>query len=399
MSTVIKMEAGKPRVGLIYGLSSFVDGVPSPGIAAASRLIRLLEPLSDEITWVTAKNLQMESNISDKVVPVKIRWNDIHEKPLLSQIYYHLSQQIKITLKLVKLNGIDVFIFAHGLDFYILPISLARIFLGKKVIIKSDGRSSVATRQNIKGSIKSKIALIIKAIEEIDYFLADRVIVDSAHAVSIYNMQSYENKTWIGISDSYINTNLFSKTTELRERKYDLGYIGRFQRKKGSLEFVQSLPLVLGNNHLRAVMIGGGPQDYELRRTLTATNIQNKVEIIGWVRREKLAGYLNDIKLVVIPSYGEGMPITALEAMACGCIVVTTPAGSLPEIIKDGRTGFILESNSARHIADGIARALSHPNLDSIAQNAQTLIKKEYAYEVVMERCRHALSELMDGRK
>ena len=93
------------------------------------------------------------------------------------------------------------------------------------------------------------------------------------------------------------------------------------------------------------------------------------------------------------------MPITALEAMACGCIVVTTPAGSLPEIIKDGRTGFVLESNSAHHIADGIARALSHHNLDSIAQNAQNLIKKEYACEVVMERCRLALSRLMNGRK
>lgn len=381
----------KPKIGLIYGLSTFVNGVPH--IEGALRFIKVLEPLCDEIIWITANNFEVENKISKKVIPVKVSWSDVRDKPILIQAWYYLSHQFKIMLNLVKLKKVDIVIFASGLDFYVVPISFARILLRKKVIIKSDGRSSLAARWYVGKGKKYKIAPI-KLMESIAYFLANKIDADSTHAISLNNMQRYKNKICVTTADSYVDPHLFSKTKELEERKYNVGYIGRFHWKKGVLEFVYSLRSISESKHFKAVMIGNGPLDSEIRKALIATNTQNKVEVMGWVKPEELADYLNDTKLVIIPSYGEGMPLILLEAIACGCIVIATSVGSIPQVIQDVKTGFILEGNSPDQIAAGIIRAQTHRDLDSIAQESRALIEKEYTYAAAVERYQSMLASM-----
>jgi glycosyltransferase involved in cell wall biosynthesis len=77
--------------------------------------------------------------------------------------------------------------------------------------------------------------------------------------------------------------------------------------------------------------------------------------------------------------------------MACGTPVLATPVGGIPDLIKDGKTGFILEDNSPRCIAENVFRALEHPGLDEIAKNAHDLIEKHYTYEATVERYKNIL--------
>jgi len=83
-----------------------------------------------------------------------------------------------------------------------------------------------------------------------------------------------------------------------------------------------------------------------------------------------------------------------LEAMACWTPVLRTPVGGIPDIIKDGETGFITEDNSPECIARNVIRAIEHPDLREIAHNAVQLIEREYAYKVVVEACRVGLEEI-----
>ncbi len=377
------MRSGKPKIGFIAGLSTFVDGVPHA--EGALRLIEVLEPLSDEIIWVTARGLTTEHKAPSKIVPIEIEWNDVHAKPFFSQAWYHLSQQAKISLKLLSLKKkVDIYIF-KAIDFYVLPMLFARLVLRRKVIIKSDGRPSSEAARYVGRGKKFKLVWF-KLVEGLAYSLANTIVVDSYHAMSINRMSKYLKKIHINSADAYVTTQFLRKAKELSQRKYDVGYVGRFSRKKGILEFLQSLSLLPSNEYLKVAIIGGQPEDAEIQRLLADVKAQNKAEVIGWIEPEEVPQYLNEIKLLVIPSYGEGMPRAALEAMACGCVVVATPVGSLPEIIQDGKTGFILKDNSPHQIAEDIARVLSHPDLDGISNNARTLIEREYTYEVMLEK-------------
>jgi len=80
--------------------------------------------------------------------------------------------------------------------------------------------------------------------------------------------------------------------------------------------------------------------------------------------------------------------------MACGTAVLATPVGAIPDVIKDGETGFIMEDNSPECIARNILRALNHPNLEGIMRNARALVQRKFTYEKAVERYREILESL-----
>jgi len=127
--------------------------------------------------------------------------------------------------------------------------------------------------------------------------------------------------------------------------------------------------------------------------------LPSKVKVVGGIPHHQIASYLNELKLLVVPSYSEGLPRVVQEAMACGTPVLATPVGAVPDLIKDGETGFIMEDNSPECIVRNVIRALEHPGLDEIAQNARRLIKQEYSYEAMVVKCQASLEELMKGKK
>ena len=125
-------------------------------------------------------------------------------------------------------------------------------------------------------------------------------------------------------------------------------------------------------------------------------NRDNKFTFVGWIPHDELPKYLNQLKLLVLPSYTEGLPNIMLEAMACGTPVLATPVGAIPEVIKDEETGFILKNNSPECIAENVMRALEHPNLGEIVNNARNLIERKYTYEAAVERYRWMLGKIME---
>ncbi|NQE05809.1 D-inositol-3-phosphate glycosyltransferase [ANME-1 cluster archaeon GoMg1] len=80
--------------------------------------------------------------------------------------------------------------------------------------------------------------------------------------------------------------------------------------------------------------------------------------------------------------------------MGCGTPVLATPVGAIPDIIKDGETGFVMENNLPECIAKNVMRALEHPNPERIGENARVLVEREFTYEVAVERYRKILEEL-----
>jgi glycosyltransferase involved in cell wall biosynthesis len=101
------------------------------------------------------------------------------------------------------------------------------------------------------------------------------------------------------------------------------------------------------------------------------------------------------MKLLVLPSYTEGLPNIVLEAMACGTVVLATPVGAIPDIIKDGETGFLLKSNDPKHIAERILELLNKPELlDKVSINAYNYVRKNFSYEKTLDAWRKILSEL-----
>ena len=73
---------------------------------------------------------------------------------------------------------------------------------------------------------------------------------------------------------------------------------------------------------------------------------------------------------------------------------LATPVGAIPDVIKDGETGFIMENNSQECVAENVIRVLEHLNIDIIVKNARLLVEREFSYEAAVERYRTIMEEL-----
>lgn len=84
-----------------------------------------------------------------------------------------------------------------------------------------------------------------------------------------------------------------------------------------------------------------------------------------------------------------------LEAMACGTPVLATSVGAIPDVIKDGETGFLLENNSPECIAETALKILHMPDdkLEKVSDNARALVEEKFTFEAAVERW----SEIMEG--
>jgi len=381
-------SSSKPNIVLVTGW--WIENRRS-AVEAALKLINILGPLSSQLAWVvTNQDIEGSSNINTAVVRIRSRHV---EGALLKVISYYLLYQAKVIVAMLKLiicSKVDVFIFAFGSDESLFPILFGRL-AGKKVIIRSDVRPSYSPVIHYRKLKKIRVALY-RMIETITYSVANRLAPESRGMLDAYRLQKYSNKVTVG--KLYVDTHLFSNTKKLAERTYEVGLIGRLSWRKGALEFVQALPLLPTDKQVRALIVGNLLLEGEVKAALAAGNVQDKVDLTGWVENREVPRYLNDVKILVVPSYGEGLPNIVLESMACGTPVLATPVGGIPDVITDSATGFIMEDNSPECIAANIVRALEHPDLEQIAVNARTFIDKEYSYEAVLEGYRNMLAGL-----
>jgi len=205
-------------------------------------------------------------------------------------------------------------------------------------------------------------------------------------AAEFLNLGRYKQKL-VTTGARYVDTELFQIKKELRERKNLVGYIGRLEEGKGVMNSFEAIPLILEKQDNLEFFLGGyGPLYDRIKERLRSNNLSRKVELMGWIPHDKVANYLNELKLLVLPSYSEGLPTIVLEAMACGTPVLATPVGGIPDVIKDGETGFIMENNSPKCFAENIVRVLEHPDLDEVTKNARKLIEEKYTYDAAVER-------------
>ena len=247
---------------------------------------------------------------------------------------------------------------------------------------------------NVNNSSGLLYTRIIWMLEMICYQLSTNIAAETKSAIQYLGLSRFEQKILLMGSLIYVDTKIFNIRTILKDRKNVVGYIGCLNFGKGILNFLDAIKIVAqSDNNIEFIIVGDGPLYQQVYYFLESENLLQKVKLVKWVSREKVAEYLNKIKLLVLPSYNEGLPGIILEAMACGTPVATTPVGGIPDIIENGKTGFILENNSPECIADKILDGLHHPNLADIVKNAHMLIENEFTFEKELIKWKEALAK------
>ena len=388
-----KQAGGQASICLITTPVTEILGKTGGGNIQIEKMLHILEPLTTEIYLIDG-NYPEDAVFSPKIHLMNINSDDKKQWMLIRTLKY-VRTQLRISYNLVKIaNKIDICVFFVGAMAFSLPLLSAKL-LRKRTVLIATGSAAKSAEQQYKDRFFGKggfiYSHIIGILEIINRDLADRIVVESTSLVSELGLSKYVNKV-SGNGAIFTDMDFFRPRKKLNERRKIVGYIGRLGNEKGAMNFAKAIHLILSKDSGIEFLIGGdGPLRNKIEEELKCSKTNNKVELTGLIPHESIPIYLNEITLIVFPSYTEGLPNIVLEAMACGTPVLATPVGGVPDLIKEGKTGFILEDNSPECIARNVTRALEHPKLDEIVRNARTLVEKKYPYEAAVERYRKIL--------
>jgi glycosyltransferase involved in cell wall biosynthesis len=319
-------------------------------------------------------------------------YNINHEKGpnAFIKIIRYIIIQLRISNQLKKnTKNTRIWVFFIGGNLLIIPMIVAKL-LRRKVILVLSGSSY----ESFKSS-NSFLTTFINILENIDRFLSDHIILYSNNLINEWNLKKYTNKISIA-SRHFLNFDVFKIKKNLGERKNLVGYIGRLSEEKGISVFIDAIPKAMKNiKDIEFLIVGDGNFNNEIKNFILTNNLSNRVKFIGWISHESIPDYLNELKLLIIPSYTEGLPNILLEAMACGTPVLATPVGSIPDIIRDGETGFILSENNPDTIAENIKNILNNPNLNRIVDTAKNFVEKNYTFRICVKKYEKVIQEVL----
>jgi glycosyltransferase involved in cell wall biosynthesis len=144
-------------------------------------------------------------------------------------------------------------------------------------------------------------------------------------------------------------------------RVRDLVFLGRLVSDKGVdvlLDALRVLSAAAAPPHL--TIVGSGPEEGALRERARRLGLSERVEFVGTQAGDSLARTLAAHRVLVVPSrYDEPFGIVALEGIACGCVVVGSAGGGLPEAI--GRCGRTFPNGDAAALARCLKELLESP--------------------------------------
>ena len=113
----------------------------------------------------------------------------------------------------------------------------------------------------------------------------------------------------------------------------------------------------------QCAIVGDGPCRDELETARGRLGLEQTVELVGAAEQAKVLAWWRRAAVAVLASDSEGMPVSLMEAAACGVPAVATAVGGIAELIEDGVTGFLTPPGDASRLAGALERLLLDPDL------------------------------------
>jgi glycosyltransferase involved in cell wall biosynthesis len=140
------------------------------------------------------------------------------------------------------------------------------------------------------------------------------------------------------------------------------GTVAVFRRLKGHQYLLEATRIILRScPEARVLLVGDGPQKKNLLRVIEANGLRSAVIMPGF--REDVAQVLKTLDVFVFPSIEEALGTAILEAMAMERPIVATRVGGIPEIVREGENGFLVDPEDAEALAARIIFLLQHKEM------------------------------------
>lgn len=174
----------------------------------------------------------------------------------------------------------------------------------------------------------------------------------------------------ITIVPNGIDLRRFRPGSGQHEAPFTIVAVARLVEKKGVGFLIEACRMLRDRGlDFRCIVIGDGRQRGDLSRRIARYELRKGVQLLGARKHDEVLRWYHAADLFVLPSIigrdgnREGLPVSIVEALACGVPVVSTPVGGVPEAVTDGVNGLIVPEKDATALAHAIQRTMENAEL------------------------------------
>lgn len=253
----------------------------------------------------------------------------------------------------------------------------------KKVLNAVTGRGYLFLNDNRKANLARSFVIpwmryamrgtqiIFQNKNDLDFFASQR-LADPAQCVFI--------------PGSGVDVDQFKPDGRKKEGLPIIALCARMLWDKGIKEFVEAAQIVRSHGKkARMVLVGGtdpGNPSSVPEELLKRWDDQGIVEWWGW--KDDMLEVYRSASVICLPSYGEGLARSLLEAAACGLPIIATDIPGCREIVKQNETGFLVPIRNGNALADSIMYAIDHPDLlVEMGNKGREWIIKSYSTKII----------------
>ena len=297
--------------------------------------------------------------------------------------YFRIIQiSIFTTHKIIKKENIDIVCFQDPVSsfFSILFLKVRRAEV--KIIVETHG-------DFIETLSLEKNLVLPRLYKKLFYIMAKYSIgksniiraVSSSTEQQVLDIDSSKSvvrfPAWIDFKDFQ---NIEPKP--LSKDKFNILFIGSVTDRKKPHMIIEAIQTINDKSYHLSI-VGPAPNEKyfkELKDLIDKSDLQNQVSLIGPVDRESVKDYYSSSNLMILPSISEGLARVIFESQVAMCPVLVTDAPGMSDIVIDGQTGYVFESNNLDSLVSKIEYIKSnHEEASFVAKNAKGFILSNYS--------------------
>jgi glycosyltransferase involved in cell wall biosynthesis len=178
------------------------------------------------------------------------------------------------------------------------------------------------------------------------------------------------------------------------ENAVNMTFLGQIGSRKGIWDLLQVVKKLIEHEYAIHLFIAGNGEIEKLKEEVTRLGIRNNVNVLGWISGKERDALLRKTDIYVLPSYGEGMPMSILEAMSYAVPVVATRVGGIPEIVKDNKTGFLIDPGDRESLYNKLEILISsREHRERIGRQARSFVASNNNLDVYFK----TLNDIFDS--
>lgn len=177
--------------------------------------------------------------------------------------------------------------------------------------------------------------------------------------------------------------------------------VGRLCEQKGQLLLVRAITaLVREGRRFELIFVGDGEHRSEIEQMISENNLAEFVRITGWASANEVRDQILRARALILPSFAEGLPIVLIEAMALGRPVLSTYVAGIPELVLDGKTGWLFPAGSKEDMLEAIRGCLDAPKetLKAMGELARARALKRHSLDYQAKRLTELFEAVLEGR-